>query len=89
MTLFGLPALVQVVAPIAYLVGDDRDAEQPQQRQRASRHSGGGRLAPKRSTGRSSLLGVIVMLAVALSHHVLAPASLATFARFSPACAPT
>ena len=78
MTLFGLPALVQVIAPIAYLVATiatlnnlGNDGELP-----IIPAAG----APPRAVNRPIiLLGVIVMLAVAVSHHVLAPASLADF----------
>lgn len=78
MTAFGLPALVQVVAPIAYLVavivtlnnlGDD--GELP-----VIPAAGA---APKAVNRPIVALGVLVMLAVAVSHHVLAPASLASF----------
>lgn len=78
MTLFSLPALVQVVAPIAYLVATiitlnnlGNDGELP-----VIPAAGA---APKSINRPIIALGVIVMLAVALSHHVLAPASLANF----------
>ena len=78
MTLFGLPALVQVVAPIAYLVASivtlnnlSNDGELP-----VIPAAGA---APKAVNRPIIVLGVIVMLAVAFSHHVLTPASLANF----------
>jgi lipopolysaccharide export system permease protein len=78
MTVFGLPALVQVVAPIAYLVATivtlnslANDGELP-----VIPAAGA---SPKAINRPIILLGVIIMLAVALSHHVLAPASLANF----------
>lgn len=75
MTVLALPALIQVVAPIAFLVatiatlnGLTNDSEFPV-------ISAAG--APPRAVHRPILvLGVLVMLAVAVSHHVLAPASL-------------
>ncbi len=78
MTLFGLPALVQVIAPIAYLVAViltlnnlANDGELP-----VIPASGA---SPKAVNRPIIALGVIVMLAVAFSHHVLTPASLANF----------
>ena len=78
MTLFGLPALVQAVAPIAYLVAVvvtlnalSNDGELP-----VIPAAGA---APKSVNRPILLLGVIVMLAVAFSYHVLTPASLANF----------
>lgn len=78
MTVFGLPALVQVVAPIAYLVATivtlnnlGNDGELP-----VIPAAG----APPRAVNRPIIiLGVLVMLAVGVSHHLLAPASLANF----------
>ena len=46
MTVLALPALGQVVAPIAFLVGTIVTLNSLNTRQRASRHLGGGRLAP-------------------------------------------
>lgn len=78
MTVFALPALVQVVAPIAFLVATivtlnnlGNDGELP-----VIPAAGA---SPKAVNRPIILLGVIVMLAVAVSHHVLAPASLASF----------
>jgi len=78
MTIFGLPALVQVVAPIAYLVATivtlnnlGGDGELP-----VIPAAGA---APKAVHRPIVVLGLIVMLAVAVSHHILAPASLANF----------
>ena len=75
-TVLGLPALLQVIAPIAYLVatvvtlsGLNNDSE-------LAAISAAG--APRRAVHRPVLaLGVAVTVLVALSHHVLAPASLA------------
>jgi lipopolysaccharide export system permease protein len=78
MTVFGLPALVQVIAPIAYLVATivtlnnlSNDGELP-----VIPAAGA---APRAVNRPIVLLGIIVTLAVAVSHHVLAPASLADF----------
>jgi lipopolysaccharide export system permease protein len=78
MTVFGLPALVQVVAPIAFLVAAivtlnnlGNDGELP-----VISAAGG---SPKAVNRPIILLGLIVMLLVAFSHHVLAPASLVKF----------
>lgn len=78
MTVFALPALVQVVAPIAYLVATivtlnnlGNDGELPVV-------SAAG-ASPKAVNRPIIVLGVIVMFAVAFSHHVLAPAALARF----------
>jgi lipopolysaccharide export system permease protein len=78
MTLFGMPTLVQVVAPIAFLVATivtlnnlGSDGELP-----VISAAGG----PPRSVNRPILLlGIIVMALVAFSYHVLAPASLSKF----------
>ncbi len=75
MTVLALPALIQVVAPVAFLIativtlnGLTNDSELPV-------ISAAG--APPRAIHRPILvLGALVMLAVAVSHHVLAPASL-------------
>jgi lipopolysaccharide export system permease protein len=75
MTVLALPVLVQVIAPIAFLVGAiialnslNSDSELPV-------ISAAG--APRRAVSRPILvLGTLVMLGVAASHHVLAPASL-------------
>jgi lipopolysaccharide export system permease protein len=75
MTVLALPALVQLVAPIAFLVGAiatlnglTKDSELPV-------ISGAG--ASRKAVNRPIiLLGVAVMLAVAFAHHVLTPASL-------------
>lgn len=77
MTILALPALVQLVAPIAFLVatlvtvnGLANDSELPV-------ISGAG--ASRATVGRPIIvLGVAVMIAVAISQHVLAPASLST-----------
>jgi lipopolysaccharide export system permease protein len=78
MTLFALPALVQVVAPIAYLVATivtlnslGSDGELP-----VIPAAGG---LPRAINRPIILLGVIVMIATAISHHFLAPASRADF----------
>ena len=77
-TLLALPALVQVVAPIALLAAIlatlnslNVDSELP-----VISAGGGSRKAVMRPI---LLLALAVTLAVALSHHVLAPASLAAF----------
>ena len=75
MTVLALPALVQLVAPIAFLVGTivvlnalNSDSELPV-------ISSAG--ASRRTVNRPVLLlGVVVMIVVAVSHHILAPASL-------------
>lgn len=78
MTLFGLPALVQIVAPIALLVAIiitlnnlTNDSELPV-------ISAAG-ASPKAVNRPIILLTAIVMLLVAFSHHVLVPASLTKF----------
>ena len=75
-TILGLPPLLQIIAPIAYLAativtltGLNNDSE-------LAVMSAAG--ASRRAVYRPILtLGIAVTLAVALSHHVLAPASLA------------
>jgi lipopolysaccharide export system permease protein len=75
MTVLALPALIQVVAPVAFLIatvvtlnGLTSDSELPV-------ISAAG--APPRTIHRPILvLAALVMLVVALSHHILAPASL-------------
>lgn len=77
MTLLALPALVQIVAPIAFLIGAivtlhslASDSELPV-------ISGSG--ASRRAIHRPILvLALVVAALVGLSHHVLAPASLST-----------
>ena len=78
MTFFALPALVQVIAPIAYLVATivtlnnlGSDGEMPV-------ISAAG-ASPKAVNRPIIVLGLIVMVAVAFSHHVLAPGALAKF----------
>jgi lipopolysaccharide export system permease protein len=78
MTLFALPALVQVIAPIAYLVATivtlnnlGSDGELPVV-------SAAG-ASPKAVNRPILVLGIIVMVVVAFSHHVLAPEALARF----------
>lgn len=78
MTLFALPALVQIVAPVAYLVATivtlnslGGDGELP-----VIPAAGG---MPKAINRPIILLGVLVMIAAAVSHHFLAPASRADF----------
>jgi lipopolysaccharide export system permease protein len=78
MTFFALPALVQVIAPIAYLVATivtlnnlGSDGELPVV-------SAAG-ASPKAVNRPIILLGTVVMIAVAFSHHVLAPGALARF----------
>jgi lipopolysaccharide export system permease protein len=78
MTFFGLPALVQVVAPIAFMVAAiitlnnlGNDGELP-----VISAAGG---SPKAVNRPIIILGVTVMLVVAFSHHVLAPASFVKF----------
>lgn len=78
MTIFALPALVQVVAPIAFLVATivtlnnlGNDGELP-----VIPAAGA---SPKAINRPIIVLGVLVMLGVAVSHHILAPASLAGF----------
>lgn len=74
MTMLALPALVQVIAPVAYVIGAvvtlnnlTGDSEFP-----AISAAGA---SPKAVNRPVLTLGVLVMLAVALCHHVLAPAS--------------
>lgn len=75
MTILALPALVQIVAPIAFLIGTvvtlnslNGDSELP-----VIASAGGSR----KSVYRPILtLAVVVTLVVALSHHVLSPTSL-------------
>jgi len=78
MTFFAVPALVQVVAPIAYLVATivtlnnlGSDGELP-----VVSAAGG---SPKTVNRPIIVLGIVVMIAVAFSHHVLAPEALARF----------
>lgn len=78
LTVFGLPALVQVVAPIAFLVATivalnnlGNDGELPV-------ISAAG-ASPRAVSRPIIVLGVTVMLLVAFSHHVVAPASLTKF----------
>ena len=75
MTLLALPALAQAIAPVAFLVGVvvtlnglTSDSELP-----VISAAGASRKAVNRPI---LVLGAIVMIAVALSYHVLAPASL-------------
>ena len=75
MTVLALPTLAQVVAPIAFLVaaivtlnGLTADGELP-----VIAAAGASRKAVNRPI---LALGAIVMIAVAFSHHILAPASL-------------
>ena len=78
LTLFALPALVQVIAPIAFLVAVIVTL---------NNLGGDGELPVISAAGASQkavnrpiiVLGVIIMLAVAFSHHVLAPGALARF----------
>jgi lipopolysaccharide export system permease protein len=76
MTLLALPALSQVIAPIAFLVaavvtlaGLNSDSEMP-----VISGAGASRLTVARPI---LVLGVALSLLLVLSHHVLAPASLA------------
>jgi lipopolysaccharide export system permease protein len=78
MTFLALPALVQVIAPIAFLIGTvvtlnglTNDSELP-----VISAAGASRKAVYRPI---LTLAVLVMIGVSLSHHVLAPASLAGF----------
>jgi lipopolysaccharide export system permease protein len=78
MTFLALPALVQVIAPIAFLAGTlatlsalTADSELP-----VIAAAGASRRAVDRPI---LVLGLLVMIAVAFSHHVLAPASLSSF----------
>ena len=75
MTVLALPGLVQLVAPIAFLVGTivvlnalNSDSELP-----VISSAGSSRRTVNRPF---LLLGVVVMIIVAVSHHILAPASL-------------
>jgi lipopolysaccharide export system permease protein len=77
MTILALPALVQIVAPIAFLIGTvvtlsslNGDSELP-----VISSAGGSRKAVHRPV---LILALLVTFLVALSHHVLAPASLST-----------
>ena len=88
MTLFALPALVQVIAPIAYLVATivtlnnlGSDGELPVM-------SAAG-ASPKAVNRPIILLGMVVMIAVAFSHHVLAPGASQGSGCCSRTCAPT
>jgi lipopolysaccharide export system permease protein len=78
MTILALPAVVQVVAPVALLVGIivtlnslTSDSELP-----IISAAGASQKAINRPI---LLLSIVVMLLVAVSHHVLAPASLSAF----------
>lgn len=78
MTVLGLPALAQIVAPIALLVGIaitlnslTADGELPIISAAGASH--------KAINRPIIVLGAVVMLFVALSHHVFAPASLNAF----------
>src|SRR5687768_5934495 len=75
MTVLALPSLTQIIAPIAFLAAAilclntlASDSELP-----VIAAAGASRKAVNRPI---LILGVIVMVAVAASHHVLAPASL-------------
>ncbi len=78
MTMLGLPALIQVVAPIAFLVGIivalnnlTNDSELPIISAAGASH---------RAVNRPIIvLGIAVMLAVAVSYHIVTPYSLAAF----------
>lgn len=77
MTILALPALIQIVAPIAFLIGAvvtlnslNGDSELP-----AISSAGASRKTLYRPV---LVLAVAVTLLVALSHHVLAPTSLST-----------
>jgi lipopolysaccharide export system permease protein len=78
MTVLALPALAQQIAPIALLTAVvitlnslTNDSELP-----VISAAGASQKAVKRPI---LILGILVMLAVALSHHILAPASLSIF----------
>jgi lipopolysaccharide export system permease protein len=78
MTVLGLPALVQIIAPVALLVGIVitlnsliNDSELP-----IISAAGASQTAINRPI---VVLGVLVMLAAAVSHHILAPYSLSAF----------
>ena len=76
MTLLALPALAQVIAPIAFLIGAIVALSSLNNDSELAVISAAG--AGRRTVNRPILLlGVLVMVAVTLSHHVLAPASLA------------
>ena len=77
MTILALPALVQIVAPIAFLIGTlvtlnslNSDSELP-----VISSAGGSRKTIHRPI---LMLAVAVTMVVALSHHVLSPTSLST-----------
>lgn len=75
-TILGLPALIQIIAPVAYLVASILTLSSLNNDSELAVISAAG--APRRAVQRPILvLGVAVMIFVALSHHVLAPASLA------------
>jgi lipopolysaccharide export system permease protein len=76
--MFALPALIQVIAPIAYLVATivtlnnlGSDGELPVV-------SAAG-ASPKTVNRPIIVLGILITIAVAFSHHVIAPAALAKF----------
>ncbi len=78
MTVLGLPALVQVAAPIALLVGIIITLTSLTNESELPIISAAG-ASQKAVTRPILVLGVLVMLAVAFSHHVMAPASLTAF----------
>jgi lipopolysaccharide export system permease protein len=78
MTFLGLPALIQIVAPIALLVAIITTLNSLTNESELPIISAAG--ASHKAINRPIIvLGVVVMLAVAFSHHVLAPASLSAF----------
>lgn len=76
MTVLALPALIQVVAPVALLVAIILTLNSLTSDNELPVISGAG-AAPKAVNRPILLVGAIVMLGVAFSHHVVAPGSLA------------
>lgn len=76
MTVLALPSVVQIIAPIAYLVAAIATLNTLNGDSELAAISASG--APRRAVSRPILLfGLVVTLAVALLHHAVSPASLA------------
>lgn len=76
MTLLGLPVLIQTIAPIAFVIGTIFTLSNLNSESELAAISAAG--ASRKAVYRPVLtLAVLVMVAVAVSHHVIAPASLA------------
>lgn len=78
MTFFGLPSLVQVAAPVAFLAAALAALNNLGSSGELPVIPAAG-ASPKAVIRPVMLLGLLVTLAVAFSHHVLTPASLASF----------